>query len=186
MKTIPARRVVMLDRDGTVIKECHYLSEPGQVELLPGVGEGLRQLQEMGLGLVLLTNQSGLNRGYFGWEEVERVHQVLRELLEVEGVELEGIFICPHRPEEGCGCRKPEPGLVDQAAQEMGFDPQAGFLIGDKGCDIDVGKRVGAQTFLVRTGYGAQLEAEGDIRPDFVVDDVRGAVPVIAEQIGSR
>jgi D-glycero-D-manno-heptose 1,7-bisphosphate phosphatase len=178
-----ARRFVMLDRDGTVIRECHYLADPGQVELLPGVGEGLRQLQEM--GLVLLTNQSGIHRGYFGWEEVERVHQMLRELLGAEGVELEGIFVCPHRPEEGCGCRKPEPGLVHQAAQELGFDPQAGFVIGDKECDIDVGKRVGAQTFLVRTGYGAQLEAEGDRRPDYVVDDIRGAVPVIAEQVGN-
>jgi D-glycero-D-manno-heptose 1,7-bisphosphate phosphatase len=181
-----ARRFVMLDRDGTVIKECHYLSDPAQVELLPGVGEGLRQLQEMGLGLVLLTNQSGIHRGYFGWEEVERVHQVLRALLEAEGVELEGIFVCPHRPEEACGCRKPEPGLAHQAAQELEFDPKAGFLIGDKACDIDVGKRVGAQTFLVRTGYGAQLEAEGDIRPDYVIDDVRGAVPVIAEQMGAE
>ena len=178
------RRVVMLDRDGTVIKECHYLSDPEQVELLPGVGKGLRQLQEMGLGLVLLTNQSGIHRGYFGWEEVERVHQVLKELLGAEGVELEGIFVCPHRPEEGCGCRKPEPGLVEQAAQELGFDPKAGFMFGDKACDIDVGKRVGAQTFLVRTGYGAQLEAEGDIRPDYVVDDILGAVPVIVEQLG--
>jgi D-glycero-D-manno-heptose 1,7-bisphosphate phosphatase len=179
------RRFVMLDRDGTVIKECHYLSDPGQVELLPGVGEGLRQLQEMGLGLVLLTNQSGINRGYFGWEEAERVHQVLRELLGAERVELEGIFVCPHRPEEGCGCRKPEPGLVDQAVRELGFDPKDGFLIGDKTCDIDAGKRVGAKTFLVRTGYGAQLEAEGDIRSDYVVDDIRGAVPVIAEQMAS-
>ena len=180
-----ARRFVMLDRDGTVIKECHYLSDPGQVELLPRVGEGLRQLQDMGLGLVVLTNQSGIHRGYFGWKELERVHQVLRERLGAEGVELEGIFVCPHTPEEECECRKPAPGLVHQAARELGFDPQAGFVIGDKACDVDVGKRVGAGTFLVRTGYGAQLEAEGVIRPDYVVDDVLGAVSVIADRVGS-
>ena len=178
------RRFVMLDRDGTVIKECHYLSDPGQVELLPTVGEGLRQLQDMGLGLVVLTNQSGIHRGYFGWAELERVHHVLRERLEAEGVELEGIFVCPHAPEEGCGCRKPAPGLVHQAAQALGFDPEVGFVIGDKACDVDVGKRVGARTFLVRTGYGAQVEEEGNTRPDYVVDDVRGAVPLIAGQVG--
>ena len=110
---------------------------------------------------------------------------MLRERLLAEGVELEGIFVCPHTPEEGCGCRKPAPGLAHQAAHALGFDPEAGFMIGDKACDVDVGKRVGAQTFLVRTGYGAQLEAEGAIQADYVVDDVLGAVPLIADQVGS-
>jgi D-glycero-D-manno-heptose 1,7-bisphosphate phosphatase len=178
------KRFVMLDRDGTLIEQHHYLSDPEKVELLPGVGEGLRQLQNMGLGLVLLTNQSAINRGYLDWECLGRIHQVLKSLLEAEEVELDGIFICPHRPEEDCSCRKPAPGLADQAGHELGFDPQAGFMIGDNACDVDMGRRVGACTFLVRTGYGAQLEKEGIVRPDYVVDNVRAAVPLIADQVG--
>ena len=173
------RRFVVLDRDGTVIVERNYLSYPRQVELIPGAASGLRQLREIGLGLVVVTNQSAVGRGFFDKKCLDQIHQRFRELLDAEGVLLDGIYVCPHRPEDACGCRKPELGLLELAAQELGFDPQNSFVIGDKAIDIKLGQRVGAMTFLVRTGYGAQVAAETVVTSDYVVDDVYEAARVI-------
>jgi len=172
-------RYVVLDRDGTLNYERHYLAVPNQLALLPGVGQGLRQLRELGLGLVVITNQSGIGRGFFDEVRLEAIHARLRELLEAEGVWLDGIYFCPHTPEDRCQCRKPATGLLERAAQELGFDPQACFVIGDKSCDIELGQRVGATTFLVRTGYGIEVEADSMVTPDYVVDDVLAAAQVI-------
>lgn len=173
------RRFVMLDRDGTVIVERHYLSDPCQVELIPGAALALRQLSKMGLGLVIITNQSPIGRGLFSEERLELIHHRLLELLEAEGVHLNGIFYCPHLPVEDCQCRKPKPGMVELAAEELDLDPQASFMIGDKACDIELGRRVGATTLLVRTGYGAQLSAAAVVTADYVVDDLFAAAQVI-------
>ena len=173
----------MLDRDGTLIVNRHYLADSAQVELLPGAAEGLRQLSEMGLGLVVITNQSGIGRGYFDGACLERIHQKLHRLLDAEGVKLDGIYFCPHEPGEGCVCRKPAPGLVEQAARELEFAPQSSFVIGDNVCDIELGRRLGATTFLVRSGHGAQVEAEGRVEPSYIVDDLLAAVPLITQQV---
>ena len=173
------RHFVVLDRDGTIIVERQYLSDPSEVELIPGAASGLRQLSEMGLGLVVITNQSAVGRGFFDQARLDLIHRRLCELLNAEGVHLDGIYVCPHRPEDDCPCRKPRPGLLELAAQELDFDPQACFVIGDKACDIELGRRVGATTFLVRTGYGAQVTAETTVIPDYVVDDLWDAAQVI-------
>lgn len=173
------RRVVVLDRDGTLIVERHYLSDPEQVELIPGAAGGLRQLQERGLILVVITNQSGVGRGFFDRARLDLIHRRLEELLGAEEVHLDGIYVCPHTPEEDCRCRKPRIGLLERAASELGFDPRASFVIGDKVCDIELGRRVGAVTFLVRTGYGAEVSGKPTVTPDYVVDDVWGAAQVI-------
>ena len=178
-----SRHFVILDRDGTLIQERHYLSEPEQVELIPGVAEGLRQLRQMGLGLVVVTNQSGIGRGFFDQGALERIHRRMNELLASEGAWLDKIYFCPHRPEEGCSCRKPAPGLVERAARELGFEPCAGFAIGDKACDVELGQRVGMTTFLVRTGYGAREIENGGVRPDYIVDDLLATVPFIAHRL---
>jgi histidinol-phosphate phosphatase family protein len=177
------RRAVFLDRDGTVIAERHYLSDPAGVELLPGAAEGLRRMRALGLPLVLVTNQSGVGRGYFGRDAVERVHGRLIELLAAEGVALSAIYSCPHAPDEACGCRKPLPGLLEQAARELGLDLPTCFVIGDKPCDIDLGLVVNATTFLVRTGYGAKYAEEGGCRPHFVVSDLAEAAARIGESL---
>ena len=173
------RRAVILDRDGTVIVERHYLADPDQVALIPGVAGALRQLRQMGLRLVILTNQSGIGRGLFDANQVEAVHQRMCALLAAEGVQLDGIFYCPHTPQDGCACRKPAPGLVEHAAQQLGFDPQASIVIGDKPCDMELGRRVGATTVLVRTGYGAEHESAYGKFADYLADDVGAAVPII-------
>ncbi|MEG3889949.1 HAD family hydrolase [Microcoleus sp. Z1_A1] len=177
------RRFVLLDRDGTIIKECHYLSDPCRVELLPRAAEGLRLMQEMGLGLVAVTNQSGIGRGFFDEVRLGKIHQRLRELLAHAGVYLEDIYFCPHTPLDDCQCRKPRTGLVEQAAEKYGFNPQDTFVIGDKPCDIELGQRVGAITFLVRTGYGAEVAASQTLSPDYVVDDLLEAARIIERLI---
>jgi D-glycero-D-manno-heptose 1,7-bisphosphate phosphatase len=173
------RRFVALDRDGTVIAERHYLSDPEQVELLEGAADGLRRLRELGLGLVLVTNQSAVGRGYFDLSRLEEIHRRLRELLDAEGVTLDGIYYCPHTPDEGCACRKPRPEMIEAAARELGFDPSRAFVVGDKACDVELGRGVGATTLLVRTGYGARLAGEGKAGADYVVDNLSEAARVV-------
>jgi phosphoheptose isomerase len=170
-----ARRFVAVDRDGTIIAEKNYICRPEDVELLPNAAAALRHLREMGLGIVVVSNQSGVGRGYFGIAEVERVNARVSELLAEVGVSVDAVYVCPHAPDERCACRKPEPGLLTQANGEFGLDPEAAFVIGDKQCDIDLGRRMGATTFLVQTGYGREHLAKGWAKPDFVVDDLGAA-----------
>ena len=187
MSSTPTKKqrcFVLLDRDGTIIKECHYLSDPSLVELLPSAAEGMRQLQAMGLGLVVVTNQSPINRGFFGEERLEEIHQRLRLLLANEGIHLAAIYHCPHRPEEQCACRKPNSGMVDRAVEDLGLSPIASFVIGDKPCDIELGQQIGATTFLVRTGYGAKVEADGYAKADYIVDNLKDAAQKISQLFG--
>lgn len=180
---VEQKRFVLLDRDGTIIKECHYLSDPELVELLPGAAEGLRLMAEMGLGLVGVTNQSAIGRGFFDETRLFQIHQRLRELLELEGVHLKDIYFCPHLPADNCQCRKPRTGLIDMAAKKFEFKPQDSFVIGDKPCDIELGQRVGASTVLVRTGYGAEVAAQKTVNPDFVVENLWEAALAIQGKI---
>ncbi len=170
-----SRRFVLLDRDGTLIVEKHYLSDPDQVELIAGASDGLRRLAAQGLGLVLVTNQSGIGRGFFDAARLAEIHERLFGALRAEGVVLDGVFVCPHHPDERCSCRKPRTGLVLSAAAELGFDPSRAFVVGDMASDIALGRAVGATTLLVRTGHGAATLERGEARPDHVVADLREA-----------
>jgi histidinol-phosphate phosphatase family protein len=174
------RRVALLDRDGTIIAERHYLATPDGVELLPGAAEGLRRLAALGVGLVVVTNQSGLSRGYFDRPTLDAIHGRMRQLLAEAGVALDALYVCPHTEEDACDCRKPRPGLVHRAAAERGFDPAEAFVLGDKACDVDLGRAVGATTFLLRTGYGDRMTAEVQGRAHYVVDDLRQAAELIS------
>jgi D-glycero-D-manno-heptose 1,7-bisphosphate phosphatase len=180
------RRFVLLDRDGTVMVEQNYLADAALVELLPGAAEGLRNLAAVGFGLVVVTNQSGIGRGYFDWPTLDAIHTRMEALLGAEGVRLDGIYVCPHTPEDMCECRKPRRGLVDQAAARLGFDPAESVVIGDKACDIELGSRIGARTILLRTGYGAETEASRAASPDCVVDGLAEAARVIAAHAWER
>ena len=177
------RRFVLLDRDGTLIVERHYLSDPRQVELLANAANGLRHMQEIGLGLVVITNQSGIGRGFFDEAQLHLIHQRMNELLEAEGIALDALYFCPHLPEDNCSCRKPRTGLIELASRELGFDPKDCFVIGDKACDVELGQRVGATTFLVCTGYGTQEITNEIISPDYVVDDLWNAAQAIGLMI---
>ena len=172
-----SKRFVLIDRDGTINVEKHYLSDPDQLELYPGVGAALKRLQDAGFGLAVITNQSGVARGYFDLARLEQIHDRLRALLAAEGVTVDGIYICPHGPEDKCTCRKPLPGMVEQAVAEHGFDPAQAFMIGDKEVDVELGHAVGAVSFLVRTGHGE--EHAPNSKADHVVDDLAHAADII-------
>ncbi len=177
------RRFIVLDRDGTIIEERVYLSDPKQVELLPGAGQALRELSEMGFGLVVITNQSGIGRGFFDEKQLQCIHERLMQSLDREGVSLDGIYVCPHKPDDDCACRKPKLGLLRKAASELDFIPERTIVIGDKACDVDMGRLAGATTILVRTGYGAEFAAQRTGAVDYVVDDLPAAVRVIRQLV---
>lgn len=173
------RRFVALDRDGTLIVERHYLSDPSEVELLPDVARGLRLLRDLGLGLVVVTNQSAVGRGLIDIAQLTRIHRRLCDLLQAAGADVDAIYYCPHTPDDGCACRKPRTGMLEQAAQDLGFALRESFVVGDKACDIELGRQVGATTFLVRTGYGAAVAAAEEVNPCHVVDGILDAAWVI-------
>jgi D-glycero-D-manno-heptose 1,7-bisphosphate phosphatase len=179
INAIRNRPVVVLDRDGTIIEEREYLSDSAGVRLIPGAAAALRELKKMGFGLVVITNQSGVARGFFTEAMLQQIHARLEQLLAETGVRLDGIYICPHGPEDDCDCRKPKLGLMRQAATDLGFAPEHSIVIGDKPSDIEMGRNAGAVTFLVRTGYGACVEAAQGSLADFVIDDLPAAVRVI-------
>lgn len=151
MTTMPA---AFLDRDGTIIVEHNYLRDPDLVVLETGAVEGLRYLANAGYLLIVLTNQSGIARGYFGAEQAEMVNERVRQLLSAEGVELSAIFTCPHAPGDGCDCRKPRPGLALAAAAEFNLDLKRSLMIGDKQSDLQLAEAIGATAILVTSGYG--------------------------------
>lgn len=173
------RRVVLLDRDGTINAERHYLRCPEEVELLPGAAEGIRSLRGLGLPVVVVTNQSAVGRGLLDLAGLARIHDRLRELLAREGAVVDAIYFCPHLPEAGCECRKPRTGLARQAAEAFGADCSASFVIGDKPCDIQLGTGVGATTILVRTGYGEHFAGQDGLGADFIVQDLREAASTV-------
>jgi D-glycero-D-manno-heptose 1,7-bisphosphate phosphatase len=162
---LSGRPAVLLDRDGTIIVERSYLSDPAQVLLEEGAAEGLRRLAKAGWLLVVLTNQSGIGRGYFDRAAAEEVNARVAALLAVEGVPIAGWYLCPHGPDEACNCRKPRPGLARQAADELGLDLTRSWMIGDKRSDVELARRIGARPILVTTGHGRDyadaIHAEG-------------------------
>ena len=176
-----ADKYILLDRDGTIIHDKHYLSDPDGVELLPGAAEGLRALAEMGFKFAVLTNQSGVGRGYFNEASVHACNARLSELLAKHGVRIEAYFHCPHTPDDDCGCRKPKTGLMDQAAESLGFDPAKSYMVGDKVADIGLGVASGAVAVLVRTGKGQAQEERCRDLPHHVADDLRGVAEIVAK-----
>jgi histidinol-phosphate phosphatase family protein len=143
------RPAVFLDRDGTVIADREYLASPEGVALLPGAGEAVARLNRAGLPVVLVTNQSGIGRGYFSAADYHAVHGRLVEALAAEGARLDAVYHCPHAPEEACDCRKPGPGMFERAARELGLDLAASFYVGDRLRDVEAGLALGGTGILV-------------------------------------
>jgi histidinol-phosphate phosphatase family protein len=153
--------------------------------LLPGAVSGLARMASLGLGLVVVTNQSGIGRGFFGVDRLHEIHQRMEELLGENNIRLDGIYFCPHSPDANCSCRKPGTGLVERASAEFGFDPKESFVVGDKECDIELGDRLGATTCLVRSGYGMKALSNGAVSPQLVVADLAEAAAEIEARLQS-
>ena len=174
------RAAVFLDRDGTIIEEVEYLADPKDVQLIPGAVEGLTLLQEAGFALIVVTNQSGIARGFYSEMEYEAVARKLADLLAVEGLRLDSTRFCPHHPERSgdCPCRKPGTGMHRAATEDLGLDTTRSYFIGDRLRDLLPALELGGKGILVRTGYGSQ-EEEG-LPPAFqVADDLLQAARLI-------
>lgn len=163
-------RVVFLDRDGTLIHDPGYLRDPEQVALLPGVVAALRRFGAAGYGLVVISNQSGVGRGLITLDELRAVHHRLDGLLAAEGLVLAGAWYCTHRPEEGCECRKPRPGLLLRAGQGLGLSLGDCWMIGDRPSDADAGRSAGCRALCLDAKTPDLLSAA-----DLVLAEPRGA-----------
>ncbi|MBP7669519.1 MAG: HAD family hydrolase [Candidatus Eisenbacteria bacterium] len=159
----PGRKpAIFIDRDGTLLEPVEYLGDPDGVKLVPGTGEAMRSARSAGFALVVVSNQSGIARGFYGPADVTRVHERVAELLAIEGALIDRFFFCPHHPDftGPCRCRKPEPGLLLQAAHCLNLDLGRSFLVGDTIEDLQAGARAGCRTILVHTGYGERQARE--------------------------
>lgn len=173
---------VFLDRDGTINLDTSYISSAADFVFLPNAKEGLKLLQESGFLLFIVTNQSGLARGYFTLEDLEEIHaKLIKEVGEI-GVKFEGIFFCPHHPDENCDCRKPSPAGVLKFAREYDIDLGKSYFIGDKVIDVETGAKAGCRTVLLATPEGAAAlkNEDGWREPDYILPDLHAAADLIA------
>lgn len=169
-----------LDRDGVINKDVDFPRSASDVEILPWVAESIKRLNDQGVLVVVVTNQSGVARGYFSETTLADIHEKIRNLLAEKGARIDAIYYCPHLPgadnEEyaiECDCRKPAPGMILQAASELGIDPARSFLVGDSERDIEAGKSAGCYTFLVASVLPEKTAA------DVVVGNLREAVELV-------
>ncbi|MDD2321077.1 MAG: D-glycero-beta-D-manno-heptose 1,7-bisphosphate 7-phosphatase [Geobacteraceae bacterium] len=185
-------RAVFLDRDGVINVEKEYLYRVEDFEFLPGVPQALRLLKEAGFLLIVVTNQSGIARGYYSLADVDRLHRHLQERLVPYGIAVDGFYVCPHHPDHGtgeftveCSCRKPMPGMIEQAVVDFQIDPARSYLVGDKTSDVAAGRAAGCRSLLVKTGYGAR-DAAGVPDDVPIVDDLPAAARAILEENPQR
>jgi len=178
---------VFMDRDGTINEERGYLKTPYDLSILPGAADAIRLINKNQIKAVVITNQSGVARGYFSEEVVERVHMKLEELLKEKGAYLDGIYYCPHHPDFGppgyrqrCNCRKPAPGMLEVASKELTIDLSHSYVVGDKASDIELAHRVGAKGVLVLTGHGkdkiGSLHRGSKSSPHYIAENILAAV----------
>ncbi len=187
---------VFLDRDGTLNTEVSFLRSPEELVMIPGAARAVRRLNEKGFAVCVITNQSGIARGFIREADLIPIHARLRDELRLEGATLNQIYYCPHHPVAGsapynieCDCRKPKPGMLQRGAEEFGLDLKRSFVVGDSIVDIEAGNFVGAGSILVQTGFGKKtLETcnEKNIPIQFVADSIVEAADYIIKQVEGR
>src|SRR3990170_6205174 len=168
---------VFIDRDGTINEETGYVDSLDKFRILPNVTEALRRLNESGIPAIMITNQSGVGRGYFSMDFLDTLHNRMMMEFTEQGCRLDGIYICPHHPDENCACRKPKPGMLLSAAKKNEIILHASYVVGDKMRDIELAHRVGAKGILVLTGYGAEELRNNPPMPQIPVGTEFNSVP---------
>jgi histidinol-phosphate phosphatase family protein len=148
-KAMFGRKAVFIDRDDTIAKDVPYCSKPEDLKLFPGVGKAIKKLNDAGFLVVLVTNQSGIARGYFNEDMLVNIHAKLERDLEEDGAKLDAIYYCPHHPDEKCSCRKPATGMIERAVKDLGIDLRSSYVIGDGNGDIEMGERIGCTCIRV-------------------------------------
>lgn len=178
---------VFLDRDGTLIEDVNYLKRVEDIKLIDGTFEAIRKLNQRNIPAILISNQSGVARGYFDEDNVRLINDNLNLMLQKQGIKLDGFYYCPHHPKgtvEGysmdCNCRKPKPGMIQAAMSDFkGIDIKKSFMIGDKVCDIELARNAGCRGILLKTGYGKGILDNKDdsfVEPDYIAEDILDAV----------
>ncbi len=169
---------VFVDRDGTINVDVDFLSSAGQLQLIPRSAEAIKELNDLGIPVVVITNQSGIARGLYSEDDLHRVHSAMDVMLKKHGATVLAYYYCPHHPTDGiapylkdCECRKPKPGMLLRAKKKFGFNLKRSFIVGDKLVDVQAGKSVGAVAIQVSTGYGVkEKNLTADIRDYYAVD----------------
>jgi D-glycero-D-manno-heptose 1,7-bisphosphate phosphatase len=190
-----SRPVVFLDRDGTLNKEVGYISNLNDLVLIEGADKAVQTLNRNEIAAVLTTNQTGAARGYYSEDHIKDLNQRLTMLLAKSGARLDAVYYCPHLADISdsplaidCNCRKPKPGMVEQAlAEHPEWDAKRAYVIGDKSTDVELAKNIGGKGILVLTGYGEQVQAgtyQWRVEPDFVCDNIVSAVDWILKDLG--
>lgn len=169
-------QAVFLDRDGTINIDTGYLADPEQVRLIDGAAAAIKKLNEAGIKVIVVSNQSGVGRGFFTNADAVKVNERLVGLLAAEGARVDGIYYCPHLPDDGCRCRKPATGLVDDAAREHAVDIAQSCVVGDKASDVGLARNLGVNAILVLTGIGKDSLSRISPAPDYVAQDLVQAV----------
>lgn len=176
------KRAVFLDRDGTIAPDVGYCSRTEDFSVFPGAGEAVRLLNRAGFLAVVITNQSGIARGYFSEDTLADIHREMVGQLAAQGGRIDAIYYCPHHPDDGCQCRKPGTGLLQRAAEEMDIDLSRSFMVGDLQIDIDAGRAAGCRTVLVTTGPHAGSDITDP--PDHTATSLLEAARWIVETAG--
>ncbi|MCC6542890.1 MAG: lipopolysaccharide heptosyltransferase II [Nitrospirae bacterium] len=183
--------VVFIDRDGTINEEAGYVDSFDRFKILPGVSDAVCKLNVNNIPAIVITNQSGIARGYFSSDFVNKLHDSMIAILKRKGCFLDDIYVCPHHPDEGCACRKPRPGMLLKAAKDHGVSLRRSFVIGDKIIDIKTAHSVGAKGILVLTGYGTEemkglTNQDPEDRPDHIAANLYEAVSWIIKEVMSN
>lgn len=181
---MPAKthRVVFIDRDGVINTDLwKYVEHWGEFKFEKSAVSALKKLTENGFDIFIISNQAGVGDGIFTADQLWDVHEKMIKHLEVEGVKIKGAQYCLHSKHGNCDCRKPKTGLLEKAVEGISFDRAKTYFVGDKLSDIESGKNFKVKTILVRTGYGKETETKltRELRPDYTVDDLGAAVPII-------
>lgn len=169
-------RAVFLDRDGTMAIDVHYCRRPEDFHLFPDTAKAIRLLKEYGFKVIVITNQSGIGRGYFTEETLAKIHGKMSKELAKESAIVDAIYYCPHHPDDNCGCRKPKPALILKAARDFAIDLRHSYMVGDMPLDIGLGKAAGCRTVMV-----AAHPADGNPKPDAVATGIYQAAQAILE-----
>ena len=177
---------MFLDRDGTIAEEVGYLNHPDRFRMFPFAGPAIRRLREAGLAVIVVTNQSGVARGYFPESLVRTVNERMQRELSSVAAQLDGVYYCPHGSADGCDCRKPKTGMIARAAREHHLDVTRSYMVGDRYGDMELAFRAGCKAVFVRTGYGLGEETwhaqNWPRQPDALVDDLQRAADWILGQ----
>lgn len=170
-------KIVFLDRDGVISQDSpNHIKSWEEFYFLPKAKDGIKLLTENGFHVIVITNQSVIARGMTSVEELEGIHINMKKEIERYGGKIKDIYYCPHHPDDGCNCRKPQPGMLKKAIEDYEVDPSRSFMVGDRMMDVEVGKKVGCKTIIIPSDLGSkEMQNNAGVKPDFVAKDLLDA-----------